>query len=220
MIPVLTKLQIDKTPVQPNRPLLICDVDEVIVHFIRDFEQFLGDRGLRLVITGFQLSGSIHRLDTERPLVGHECAELVAEFFDERTHAMQPIEGAIESLQAVSTFAEVVLLTNLPIEAGDARRQNLKSHGLDFPVITNTGPKGPAIKALAAKSNRAVAFVDDSPNFIESSHEYAPHVTTVHFLQDPRFAPHAPDHGFIGLRSDNWVETLDFLRRTLYMNRT
>ena len=45
--------------------------------------------------------------------------------------------------------ADVVLLTNLPHSAGDHRRENLAGHGLNFPVVTNSGPKGPAINDLA-----------------------------------------------------------------------
>jgi hypothetical protein len=214
MIPVLTKLQIDKIEIRRSQPLLICDVDEVILHFVNDFEAFLKDRDLLLVVTGFHLSGSISPIGGGALLAPDACTELVARFFEERTAHMTPIAGAVRAIQQLSQHCDVIFLTNLPGEAGDARKANLMSHGLNFPVITNTGPKGPAIRALAAQTENRVAFVDDSPGFLQSSHEYAPHVTTVHFLQDQRFVPYAPDFDFLALRSNNWTETQAFLSQT------
>ncbi len=46
----------------------------------------------------------------------------------------------------IEKSADVIMLTNLPHEAGDDRRANLAGHGLNFPVVTNSGPKGPAIQ--------------------------------------------------------------------------
>ncbi len=215
MLPVLTKLQIDKISIAPDRPLLISDVDEVIVHFVRDFEDFLGSKGLRFAVSGFHLTGDSVTAADGTTLSQDQTLGLVSQFFDERTEFMSPIESAVSSLVAMADVAQVVLLTNLPIEAGDARRRNMKALGLPFPVITNTGPKGPAIRLLASKTRQPVAFVDDSPGFLKSSFEYAPHVTTVHFLQDERFLPHAPDLEFLGLRSNNWTETGAFLKLKL-----
>jgi hypothetical protein len=215
MLPALTKTQIDQIIVTPETPLLICDVDEVVVHFVSDFEDYLRAQKLRFNLSGFHLDGnSVSTVDGTG--VGLAAIhQLLADFFAHRTLHMQPIAGAIDAIKKISLQAEVVFLTNLPFEAGDARRQNMQALGLPFPVITNTGPKGPAIRALASQTTGPVAFVDDSPGFIRSSYEYAPHVQIVHFLQDERFLPHVPDFDFIGLRSNNWAETQSFLLRAL-----
>jgi hypothetical protein len=216
MIPVLTKLQVDKITLSGQKPLLICDVDEVIVHFVNDFEAYLDQRGYALMITDAHLSGrSIQSKNSGGLLEAEHCYAMIGAYFAERTHAMQPIAGAIDAISEIAGLADVVFLTNLPAEAGDARRKNLSAHGLEFPVITNSGPKGPAIRALAAKTQQPVAFVDDSPSFLKSSFEYAPHVTTVHFLQDERFLPFAPQFDFLGHRSNNWPDTLAFLNKAL-----
>ncbi len=215
MIPPLTKSQIDQISVMSEKPLLICDVDEVIVHFVRDFEDFLATQRLHFNVSGFHLTGETIKTAEGKPIGLDAIHEQLTRFFDERTRHMQPIDGAIDAMLHLSSRAEIIFLTNLPFEAGDQRRHNLKAMGLPFPVITNTGPKGPAIRSLASQTNRPVAFVDDSPGFIQSSFEYAPHVTTVHFLQDERFLPHVPDFDFVGLRSNNWSETTDFLSQTL-----
>ena len=189
-----------------RRPLVICDVDEVVVHFTRDFEAFLEDRGLWLNTVSLALNGNIRRRDTQAPVEAHGVATLIDNFFTERTLHMQPIDGAIESLLKIGEVADVVMLTNLPHEAGDDRRANLAGHGLPYPVVTNSGPKGPAIVQLAATTKAPVVFVDDSPAFINSAFEHAPHVHLVHFMHDERFARHVAPIDFVSLRTGTWTE--------------
>jgi hypothetical protein len=210
-----TESQLAALTLQRQKPLLICDVDEVVVHFVRDFEDLLSRRKLRFQVAGFHLTGESVCTDDGQPLGLESIYALITEFFETRTRTMKPIEGAVESLRSLSKEVQLVFLTNLPNEAGDDRRANLRDFGLTAPVITNSGPKGPAIKRIAGMVDAAIAFVDDSPGFISSAHEFAAHVKTVHFLHDKRFHPYAPDFDFLGLRSDNWSETRGYLRQAL-----
>ncbi len=205
MISNETHHQLGSLQVNPNRPLLICDVDEVIVHFTRDFEDFLSARGLSLDPKSLALAGNIFHTETQDVLPAEHVSALIDTFFIERTRNMRPILGAVESVLDLSASATIVFLTNLPHFAGDDRRANLAELGLDYPVITNSGPKGPALHNLAARTSAPVIFVDDSPHFIKSAHEHAPHIKLVHFLQDHRFAAHCDHHDFVSLRTDNWV---------------
>ena len=78
--------------------------------------------------------------------------------------------------------------------------------GLDHPVITNSGPKGPAILDLASRTKAPVVFIDDSQNFIQSAYDHAPHVHLIHFLHDERFSKYVPKLEYVSLRTDNWVD--------------
>ena len=187
-------------------PLGICDVDEVVVHFTRDFELYIADHGLWLDTSSFALNGNIRDRDTGQPAADERVARLIADFFDERTRHLEPIDGAIDSLLHIGERADVVLLTNLPHTAGDHRRQNLAGHGLPFPVVTNSGPKGPAISDLVRRSRKPTVFIDDSPAFIASARDHAPEVRLVHFLHDERFARHVAPLDFVDLRTDRWSE--------------
>ena len=190
-----------------GRPLVICDVDEVIVHFTRDFERYIGLEELWLDTSSFALNGNIKCRNTGRPAEDARVADLINRFFDERTRHMEPIDGAIESLLHIGEKADVVLLTNLPHTAGDHRRANLAGHGLPFPVVTNSGPKGPAIRDLQRRTGRASAvFIDDSPHFISSAREHAPDVHLIHFLHDERFARHIEPLDYVSLRTGSWEE--------------
>ncbi|PZF75428.1 hypothetical protein DK847_18085 [Aestuariivirga litoralis] len=194
-----------------GRPLVICDVDEVIVHFTRDFEDYIGLHGLWLDTSSFALNGNIRQRETNAPAPDAQVAELIGSFFETRTRHMQEIDGAVAALLAFGERADVVLLTNLPHTAGDHRRENLKSHGLPYPVVTNSGPKGPAIHALAARAANTTVFIDDSPAFIASAHEFAPEVHLVHFLHDQRFARHIDPLDYVALRTDSWAEARPFV---------
>jgi hypothetical protein len=190
-----------------GRPLVICDVDEVIVHFTRDFEAFLALENLWLDTASFALNGNIKCRDTGIAVADARVAHLITRFFDERTRHMEPIEGAVDSLLHIGETADVVLLTNLPHEAGAHRRENLQDHGLLFPVVTNSGPKGPAIQNLLRRARqRDAVFIDDSPNFISSAYEHAPQVHLIHFLHDHRFARHIEPFHFVSLRTGSWEE--------------
>ncbi len=199
-----------------GRPLVICDVDEVVVHFTRDFETFLGHRGLWLDTSSFALNGNVRNSAGNHPVPGAEVAELIDVFFAERTLHMEPIDGAIEALLHIGGDADVVLLTNLPHSAGEDRRRNLAAHGLPFPVVTNSGPKGPAIRQLAIRAAATTVFIDDSPSFITSAFEHAPDVHLVHFLHDERFARHIEPFDYLSLRTGLWSEArphiLDIVR--------
>ena len=190
-----------------RRPLVICDVDEVIVHFTRDFEHYIAAEDLWLDAASFALSGNIKSRITNEPAPDHRVADLVNRFFDERTRHMQPIDGAVDSLLSFARTADVVLLTNLPHSAGDHRRANLAGHGLDFPVVTNSGPKGPAIREIVTRAGKPdCVFIDDSPGFIASAYEHAPDIHLVHFLHDERFARHIAPLDFVSLRTGSWDE--------------
>jgi hypothetical protein len=77
---------------------------------------------------------------------------------------------------------------------------------LHFPVITNSGPKGPAIKYLESLTQRPVVFVDDSPSFVTSAYEFAPDVKIVHFLHDERFAKLHKPFNFVSQTTGTWAD--------------
>ncbi len=206
MMADITRDQIAALRMDPHRPLVICDVDEVVVHFTRDFEDYIAARGLWLDAASFALNGNIRRAGGGASVSPAESAALIERFFADRTLHMQPIDGAIEALLGIAERAAVVMLTNLPHQAGDDRRQNLAGHGLSFPVVTNSGPKGPAIKVLAEMVEAPAVFIDDSPGFIASARQHAPKVHLVHFLHDARFARHVEPFNFVSLRTGSWDE--------------
>jgi hypothetical protein len=156
---------------------------------------------------------SAQRPPAEKPtlLSPEEGENVVVQFFAERTLDMQTIDGAVEALHNIGKSADVIMLSNLPHEAGDDRRANLAGHGLNFPVVTNSGPKGPAIHKIATQITAPVVFIDDSPGFITSAFHHAPDVHLIHFLHDERYARLGP-LDFVSLRTDTWEEAPHVLK--------
>lgn len=208
MIPDFTLEQLRSLTVSRDRPLVICDVDDVVVHFLKGFEAYLAERGLYFDAASFALTGNIRDLVTDEPEPQSVVLKLVDDFFVEWTEHLAAIDGAADALLALAEDANIVMLTNLPHHARDKRINNLRKHGLYFPCVTNSGPKGPAIRHLAEDRHLPVVFIDDSPNFIASSREYAPQVHLVHFLHDERFARHLEPFPFVSLTTRAWSEAL------------
>ncbi len=201
-----TREQLAALNLDITRPLMICDVDEVVVHFLRDFETFAAEQGYRLDASSHNWGANLTTIEKGAPISKVDSGNLIDLFFSIRTKHMEAIEGAVPALLEIGRHADVVLLTNLPHWAGEDRRHNMVQHGLPFPVVTNSGPKGPAIRQLSASRSKPVVFVDDSPHFVQSANEHAPHVKVVHFLQDHRARSNVSRFDFVWLHATNWRE--------------
>lgn len=193
-------------PVRLNHPLLICDVDEVVVHFLKGLEAYLDERGLWLDPASFALNGNIRYKAGGARLPAQELGQLLMDFFAARTRHLEAIEGAAAALAGISEHADIVMLTNLPDEFRTDRIANLAAHGIAFPVVTNEGPKGPAVASIAAGRRAPVVFIDDNHGYLASAREHEPDVHLVHFLQDHRFGRHVEHFDYMSLRTDNWGE--------------
>jgi hypothetical protein len=215
MIHEFTRQQLAELTVDPKLPLIICDVDDVVVHFLRGFDAVLAKTGHVLEVNSFALTGNVFHRDTRHEMAADHLSKLIDDYFVEQTEHMEAIDGAIDSLLALSKGANVVMLTNLPHHARDKRISNLRGHGLPFPVITNSGPKGPAIKDLASRTAGPSVFVDDSPSFIKSSYETAPDVKIVHFLHDERFKRMHQPFDFVSHTTGEWDDARRHIQRVI-----
>lgn len=212
MMHEFTIRQLADLAVASHRPLVICDVDEVVVHFTRAFEDYLARREMWLDTSSFALNGNIRHRANGGNVAAETISEMIDDFFHQHTAELDAIDGAIAALHDLAGQSSVVMLTNLPHHARDKRIDNLRKHGLDFPVVTNSGPKGPAIRHLADQTKETVVFVDDSPGFIASARQHAPEVHLIHFLHDERFAKHLEHFDFVSLRTGSWDVALPHIK--------
>ncbi len=210
-----TLAQIGELELDDTRPMVICDVDEVVLHFIAGFESYLHRNDLWLDPASFALNGNVKRKSGNRPLDTEELGTHIAGFFEQEAHRLDAIEGAASALAALANSADVLMLTNLPDQYRDARIDNLTGHGMPYPVIANQGPKGPAVREISRNSRQPVVFVDDIPNYLRSVADYCPDVHLIHFMQDERFGRHVPPLDYVSLRADNWAATHDHICKLL-----
>ena len=214
-----TLQQLHRLRLSPHRPLLICDVDGVLVRFIDALKEWLAARELSLHPDSWALEGNIRTPDG-RPVRGAAFERLLHRFFAECTDSMPLMAGAAEALSDLARHGvQVVLLTNLPHRHHAARRRNLVRHGLDFPVITNSGPKGPPVRVLRQMVREEVAFVDDHPDFLHSASEWCPPgkgLHLVHFVEeDLPFTAHLPPLVAPHVKVRDWRQAHELLRRIL-----
>ena len=87
----------------------------------------------------------------------------------------------------------------------------LARHGMDYPLMINSGPKGGVVAALAARTCGPSAFVDDLIANLDSAAEAAPAVHRFQLVADPRLAALAPSAPERHPRIDDWPT----LRRAL-----
>jgi hypothetical protein len=167
-----------------DRPLLVLDVDDVVLEFIRPLPKFLATRGLRLTMASFRLTGNIAETATGRVIEQAEVTALLDAFFDGQAQWQDLTEGAAEALARLAGSVEIVLLTAMFHRHRAARRAHLDALGLPYPLLTTEMAKGPAVAKLRGPGRRAVAFVDDQPNNLLSVAKAVPDARLFHLMAD------------------------------------
>lgn len=179
-----------------DRPLLVLDVDDVVLEFIRPFPHFLQARGFGLTLASFRLTGNIAETASGRLIEQPEVTTLLGEFFDAQADWQSITNGAEDALAALGDSAEIVLLTAMPHKHRAVRRAHLDALGLNYPLLTTEMAKGPAVAKLRGKKNRPVAFVDDQPSNLVSVRGSVADAHLFHLMADNSlraFLPPVPD---------------------------
>ncbi|MET1415170.1 hypothetical protein ABVF61_23055 [Roseibium sp. HPY-6] len=211
--PVLPEVlaQIASLPASGNR-LIVCDVDEVVLHLIRHLETYLHERDLVFLNHEYRLTGNIGRRDDLSVLSADHVRKHLLDFFDAISHAQDLVHGADIALNNLSENWDIVLLTNLPGGHNKPTREKLLgSLGVPYPVVTNSGPKGGAVAALAANRKGPVVFIDDSPTNHTSVQASLPSSVQIQFIADQRFRQATAPEDHIDLLTGDWQETADFI---------
>lgn len=191
-----------------GRPLLVVDVDEVVLRFVSHLEAFIGRQGYRLDVRSFGITGNVSRLGSCRAVPAPEVAALIAGCFAAHAHDQEPVDGAATALARLSARLDVMFLTNVPAEHAETRTARLAALGMAFPLVVNDGPKGPAVAHLARRHDRPLFFVDDGPLNLASVRDHAVDARLVHFVDDARYFRLAPDVPGTWLKSRDWAEVV------------
>ena len=197
--------QIETLELDPDRPLVISDADEVLLQFMRQFEIYLDRNDMWIDLSSFRLQGNIKYKGSDEA-VDMTNRNIIDDFFAAETLNFSPVEGAAEALKALSKEAQVIILTNLPLAQKSERQINLSKHGMDYPVIVGSGLKGPAVKSLGEKINAPLFFLDDIPHNINSVAEYVPTSGRIHMIADPRLSKLIGAAEGASARIDQWQE--------------
>jgi FMN phosphatase YigB (HAD superfamily) len=199
-----------------NRPLIISDCDEVLLHMVAHFRDWLGEsQGVTFKMEGNNFANAMRWNSTGEAVEERDIWRLLGGFFDTEMDRQLPIEGAIAGINAIGEHADVVILTNLTDERQERRTRQLADHGIHARVFTNQGPKGPALAAIMKEyqPSRAI-FIDDLPQHHKSAADTVPDVIRLHLCGEPMLSPHiecAHEAGDAHARIDNWAEATPWL---------
>ncbi|MFL5259930.1 MAG: hypothetical protein ACJ8AS_09260 [Hyphomicrobiales bacterium] len=208
----ITLRQIGALRLDADRPVVICDVDDVVMRSLPAFENYIAALGLEIDSGRFAVSGNIRKRATGEVLARDEIRVLRRKFLRDCILDLEPLPGAAEWLERISAEADVVMLSNMPLQLADQRHRSLMRQGMAYPLVVNFGAKGPPAVSIAG--TRRAVFIDNREVHMTSVYEVLPHVHLVHFLagetRDWRPLP------FVGLTTGSWAEAgpsiIDHLR--------
>ncbi len=187
-----------------DRPLVVCDVDEVVLEYLTPLDAFLRSRGHELLPRSFRLTGNIIDRVTGEAVLEAAVKALQEEFFATQDQWQTPAALAVETLGALGRDADVVFLTAMPPRHAEVRRRLLDRHGLDFPMVATEAAKGPVVQALHRGRSLPLAFIDDIHSNHHSVRESVPEALLVRLMANQAFLALAPDPGEFIVTASDW----------------
>jgi len=188
-----------------SRPLLVTDCDEVLLHMIGHFAEWVDEaHDLTFDLTALAFREAL-RDKAGAPVAETRVWPLLDGFFDSEMHRQNVVPGAVEALTEIGRHADIVILTNIGDEYQASRVEQLERFEIRHRVLCNRGGKGRPVTALIDELAPSVTvFVDDLPVHHESVAKHAPQVWRLHMVAEPRLAAHTPPAPFAHARIDEW----------------
>jgi hypothetical protein len=200
-----------------SRPLLITDCDEVLLHMVSHFQQWLGEEhDIDFAFETGEFAGALTERGSGQQVGEERVWPLLNNFFRGEMHRQTLVPGALEALGRIGEIADIVVLTNLGDEAHPWRVDQLARHGIGHEVVCNRGGKGVPARALIERygATRTV-FVDDLPVHHASVAKHAPEVHRLHMVAEPRLAPAVPPAEHAHARIDDWPTACEWILERL-----
>ncbi|MBB3425483.1 hypothetical protein FHT85_002457 [Rhizobium sp. BK312] len=157
-----------------ERPLIVCDVDDVVLHFFAPFLAFIDAEGHEFLPRSFRLTGNIVSKANGSVLEEKDVRRLIEAFFEAQEQWQTPFDRVVDTLATFSKDADIVFLTAMPPQFWGQRRRLLDRLELDYPLLASLQPKGPIVRSLHRQREMPVAFVDDMAHNLHSVSEYVP----------------------------------------------
>lgn len=196
-----------------SRPLLITDCDEVLLHMLRHFAEWVDEaHELHFALDAPGFREALRHKTSGDPVEEARIWPLLDGFFDSEMHRQNVVPGAAEALAAISADADIVILTNIGDDYEAGRVEQLEGFGIRHRVMCNRGGKGPPVKELLEQFRPSVTvFVDDLAVHHESVAKHAPEVWRLHMIAEPLVASHMPKAPASHVRIDEWSQAQDWI---------
>ena len=200
-----------------TRPLIVSDCDEVLLFMVSHFKDWLeASQGVDFHLDGHNFAEALRWKKSGDLLEPADIWKMLGRFFDTEMDTQTAIPGAVEAINTLQEHADVVILTNLVDERREKRAEQLAKVGIEAPVYTNQGPKGPALKAILEEhgADRPTVFIDDLAQHHASVREVSAAVIRLHMCGEPTIAQAitcARTAGDADARIDQWDEAVPWI---------
>ena len=203
-----------------NRPLVITDCDEVLMHMVVPFAQWVDqEHGVIFRIEDASFAGALKRKECGTPLEAAEVWPLLDSFFTTEMTRQYPIPGALAAMAAIGAEADIVVLTNVGPEHQQARIEQLALHDFHAPVIGSRGGKGEPVRRLIEEYRPSVAvFIDDLAGHHHSVAQEAPDVWRLHLVGEPAIADKIAPSKHAHAVFEEWTAARDWILARLAEN--
>lgn len=196
-----------------SRPLLISDCDEVLLHMVGHFAEWLDqEHGMHFNLEAASYHDAVTWRKDGKLVPADMVWPMLDLFFDREMHRQNVVPGAVEALARIADVADIVILTNIGDEYQSSRVRQLATFDIRHRVLCNRGGKGRPVRELIGQMKPSVAvFVDDLAIHHASVAEEAPEVWRLHMIAEPRIAAHMPPAPKAHARIDEWSEATDWI---------
>ncbi|WP_414692909.1 hypothetical protein [Pararhizobium sp.] len=197
------------------RPLIVCDIDEVVLEFLTPLRNFLNSSGHDLLPRSFRLHGNIVAIENGEPVSETQTRTFLEEFFRQQDQWQTPANQVVETLADLAKNADIVFLTAMAPRHAAMRRALLDRHGLHYPLLASEAPKGPIIQRLHDARDVPLIFIDDILRNLQSVRACAPDCLLINLIANAEFRAMAPHPGDGILTADGWTQTAEIIRQHL-----
>lgn len=195
-----------------KRPLIICDVDEVVLRFVAPFKAFLLAHDHRLDLDTFSLNGNVTCVSSGKRVADATVGALLTGFYDHQEDWQVPFEAARPTLARLSAIADVVLLTAMPPSHAAKRKRLLERHDFTFPLIATEQSKGLVVRQLAEANPPRLIFIDDMLYNCRAVTGAAPEALVINLLIDDDYHAIAPVTEAPAVPARGWSEVEALIR--------
>lgn len=203
-----------------TRPLVITDCDEVLMHMVVPFAEWVdAEHGVLFRMEDASFANALKRKECGTPLEASEVWPLLDGFFRAEMGRQYPIAGALAAMAEIAKQADIVVLTNVGPEHQQGRIDQLATHGFHAPVIGSRGGKGEPVRRLVEEYQPSVTvFIDDLAGHHTSVAEEAPDVWRLHLVGEPAIAAKIAPAKQAHARIDDWTAARDWILARLAEN--
>lgn len=189
-----------------SRPLLVTDCDEVLLHMVRHFSDWLEeDHGILFRPEDGDMAGALKLRSTGERVPSDRVWELLWGFFASEMDRQTIVPGAVEALGTIGEKADIVILTNLGEDAREGRIAQLARFGIAHEVVCNRGGKGEPLKRIVERHGAPRhLFVDDLAVHHASVARHSPETHRLHMVAEPTLAAVTATAEHAHARIDDW----------------